>query len=100
MSHGGADHTFDFAPLSGQKDTVQWAAMCGDCVHEVKPVTKGYRATLTFGIYRERYLEKQIPEYRHLVCTELRDDHYPKIEVSERSYLTGDANVVALIHSA
>jgi hypothetical protein len=63
--------------------------MYGDCVHEVKPVSKGYRATLTFGIYRERYLEKQLPEYRHLVCTELGDGYYPKSEVrDQRCYLS------------
>jgi hypothetical protein len=70
--------------------------MYGDCVHEVKPLTDDYRATLTFVIYRERYLEKQLPEDRHLVCTELRADYYPRIEVSEMSYLTGDGNVIAL----
>ena len=44
---------FDFAPLSGDRERVQWAAMYGDCLHEVKEVKKGYRVTLTFSIIQE-----------------------------------------------
>jgi hypothetical protein len=38
ISHGELSHTFDFSEYS--KDKIQWAAFYGDCIHEVKPVTR------------------------------------------------------------
>ncbi|RYE82011.1 MAG: 2OG-Fe(II) oxygenase, partial [Methanosarcinales archaeon] len=40
---------FDWAPhMAG--GSVPWAAFFGDCVHEVQPVTTGYRVTITYGM--------------------------------------------------
>jgi hypothetical protein len=54
VSHGGDECVFDFAPASADTTKLQWAAMYGNCLHEVREVTKGYRATITFSILQEK----------------------------------------------
>eukprot|EP00026_Physarum_polycephalum_P004229 Phypoly_transcript_04246.p1 GENE.Phypoly_transcript_04246~~Phypoly_transcript_04246.p1 ORF type:complete len:721 (+),score=97.05 Phypoly_transcript_04246:173-2164(+) len=54
VSHNGVSKTFDFAINSGNKNVVQWAAFYSDCIHEVKPVTKGTRITVTFLIENKK----------------------------------------------
>eukprot|EP00026_Physarum_polycephalum_P004039 Phypoly_transcript_04056.p1 GENE.Phypoly_transcript_04056~~Phypoly_transcript_04056.p1 ORF type:complete len:720 (+),score=149.53 Phypoly_transcript_04056:104-2263(+) len=48
VSHNGISQTFDFSQKSANKNLIQWAAFYSDCIHEVKPVTKGTRITVTF----------------------------------------------------
>jgi hypothetical protein len=104
--HGGVDHVFDFAPLSGDREQVQWAAMYGDCLHEVKEVKKGYRATLTFSIIQEEeakpdrqrtvWYDPKRPRVRdnlsgikYKINVDPRYYDHPKTEVGNRTfYLT------------
>ncbi|GAQ89541.1 hypothetical protein KFL_005340060 [Klebsormidium nitens] len=75
VSHGGVDHVFDFAPRSGDRERVQWAAMYGDCVHEVKEVKRGFRATLTFSIIQEE--EPKEEESPYWICRS--DPEVPRV---------------------
>jgi hypothetical protein len=102
VSHGGVDHVFDFAPLSGDRERVQWAAMYGDCLHEVKEVKKGHRATLTFSIIqeeeakpdeRESYYRPKRPRVRDNLSEigykiKGEDGYYdrPEMEVGNRNF--------------
>jgi hypothetical protein len=36
VSHGGVECVFDFAPASADTTKLQWAAMYGNCLHEIK----------------------------------------------------------------
>lgn len=62
VSHGGVECVFDFAPASANTTKLQWAAMYGNCLHEVKEVTKGYRATITFSILQEEGYIRASPD--------------------------------------
>jgi hypothetical protein len=50
----GGRMLFDFARASADTTKLQWAAMYGNCLHEAREVTKGYRAAITFSILQEK----------------------------------------------
>lgn len=83
---GGAQHVIDFAPLFGQQDTIQWAAIYNDCSCELKPIHKGYRTTLTFKIYPEKNL-REVSDYMvtkmPLVNLMNGDRYYPRVQVCD-----------------
>lgn len=59
MSHGGKEHIFDFSVQSTQP-VLQWAALFGDCYHQITEVTSGHRVTLTYNILRQEKEEKEV----------------------------------------
>lgn len=54
VKHEGKQIEFDF---SGNSKDIQWCAFYADCVHQVMPVTEGYRVTLTYNLYSQKALE-------------------------------------------
>lgn len=66
VSHNGDSTTYDFS----DKNSIHWVTFFSDCVHEVKPITSGYRASITFNIvkHKSRHSSKNSvihPEYSH-----------------------------------
>lgn len=59
VSHGDTCQTFDFAAKSGEPGLYQFATFYGDCLHEIRPVTKGRRVTLTYHVLRKEAGEGQ-----------------------------------------
>jgi 2OG-Fe(II) oxygenase superfamily len=57
VRHAGREVKFDW---SGDSKELQWAAFYSDCEHEVLPVTSGYRVTLTYNLYYNKF-GNQIP---------------------------------------
>ena len=50
--HNGQEFIYDWSsPADDPVQKVQWAAFFSDVRHEILPVTKGYRITLTFNLY-------------------------------------------------
>jgi hypothetical protein len=49
VKHNAREVKYDWHKDSGE--AVQWAAFYGDCLHEVLPVNKGYRVTITYNLY-------------------------------------------------
>lgn len=50
----------DWSTKNSKSNMVQWAAFYSDCEHEVLPVSKGYRLTLTCNLYAERISEAKL----------------------------------------
>ena len=55
VRHGGKEVTYDWSwSLVGdsrRRQQIQWAAFFGDCEHEIKEVSAGYRVTLTYNLF-------------------------------------------------
>lgn len=51
VRHGGREARLDLA--NDDPSEIAFAAFYADCVHEVLPVTKGYRATLVYNLVRK-----------------------------------------------
>jgi len=51
VRHGGREARIEFA--NDDPSEIAFAAFYADCVHEVLPVTKGYRATLVYNLVRK-----------------------------------------------
>ncbi|CAG8460674.1 2489_t:CDS:1 [Acaulospora colombiana] len=54
VRHKEKNWEFNWETASNQSEQVQWAAFYSDCEHEILPVTKGYRVTLTYNLYSEK----------------------------------------------
>jgi hypothetical protein len=50
VTHGDKDITFDFGAHSANKSVIQFAAMYGDCAHEVQKVLSGSRLVLIYSL--------------------------------------------------
>jgi predicted 2-oxoglutarate/Fe(II)-dependent dioxygenase YbiX len=56
---GSPATVFSWSEKSGDGGQLQWAAFFGDCVHEVLPVTSGYRVTVTYFIMSNPDLKRE-----------------------------------------
>ena len=59
---------FDFSPLSGDQTRIQWAAFYSDCLHEVLPVTEGYRITVTYNVVASHRMNRDVPGIDTFCC--------------------------------
>lgn len=50
VKHKKTSDVYEFSKYSMDKTKLQWAALFGDCAHEVQPVVEGYRITVTYSI--------------------------------------------------
>ena len=54
--HNGQQVTYDWSSPAGEPaQKIQWAAVTSDVEHEILPVTKGYRVTLTYIISEDSW---------------------------------------------
>lgn len=69
ISHGDITRTFNHSVKEDEELEIQWLSFFADCVHEIKPLTSGCRATLTFNLFFEGNQELMIPDDKSLVNT-------------------------------
>ncbi|KAL9961833.1 hypothetical protein ACROYT_G030860 [Oculina patagonica] len=55
---------------SGDTSRIQWAAFYSDCIHEVKPVLKGHRVTITYNIITSQWS----PSYHDIISSRESED--------------------------
>ncbi|MCB9703285.1 MAG: 2OG-Fe(II) oxygenase [Myxococcales bacterium] len=51
VSHGDAQVTYDTA--AERRDQIAFLGFYTDCIHEIRPVTRGHRVALTYGVHVE-----------------------------------------------
>jgi len=91
VSHSGKEIVFDFGTHSTNKSIIQFAAMYGDCAHEVQTVTSGSRIVLTYAIVRTdtgilRSQQTAMLQFRKSLINLTRSTIYEgsKIQLSQR----------------
>jgi hypothetical protein len=98
VTHGGSEQVFDFAARS---DRIQWAAFYSDCVHEVRPITEGFRVTVTFSIVSQSkdWMSYGVKDDDFWVGPQRADEHGSSVKKFEEIVREIDGENVAVLLS-
>eukprot|EP01032_Pedospumella_encystans_P010425 gene10425-12185_t len=73
----GQETMYDFSVHSADPNLIQFAAFIGDCEHEVKLVTSGYRVVLTYTLLRPVEIPRVLPSGAKLISKTVSETYIP-----------------------